>query len=225
MPLTLANACHPLRMFVSPISTPVLRTPSYRPIESSPLASQSTSPSSPSFSSPLSAVQARRKSRYKTMTPSSGTAPAYKRFLQRTGSVSTPLFGTAASTPGQSQKESLRQRVQTRYLQFAAMARESAVKWKRHTGSDNVFGDAVDDDKEETEDKVLKDEVRRRLSLKTRKSLTASIVLPTHRRACQPSDAACLQLSYANEVGSFLDPGMEDLGAWEDKLYGTVNSF
>ncbi len=139
---------YPLRMFVSPISTPVLRT--HRPIESFPLASQSTPPLIPTLSSLLSAVQARQKSLYKTMTSSSGTPPASKRFPRRTVSVSAPLFGTAASTPWQSQKESLRQRVQTRYLQFAAMARESAVKQKRHTGSDNLFGDAVDDDKEET---------------------------------------------------------------------------
>ncbi len=67
------------------------------------------------------------------------------------------------------------------------------MKRKRHAGSDDVFDDAMDDDKEETEDEVLKDEVRPRLSLNTRKSLMASIVLPTDRRACQPSYPTCLQ--------------------------------
>ncbi len=189
----MTNACNPLRMLLSPVSSPVLRTPSHRPIKSSPLASQSTSPSSPTFSSPLSAAQARRKSQYKTMTPSSGTSPAFKRFPRRTVSVSAPLFGSDASTPGQSQKEFLRQRFQTRCFQRAAKARESAVKRKRYAGSDDVFDDAMDDDKEETEDEVLKDEVRPRLSLKTLKLLIASIVLPTDRRACQPSYPTCLQ--------------------------------
>ena len=97
------------------------------------------------------------------MTPSSETSPASKRFPRRTVSVSAPLFGSDASTPEQSQKEFLRQRFQTRCFQRAAKARESAVKRKRH-GSGDVFDDAMDDDKEETEDEVLKDEVRCRLS-------------------------------------------------------------
>ncbi|PBL03952.1 hypothetical protein ARMGADRAFT_1157958 [Armillaria gallica] len=189
-------------MLLSPVSSPVLCTPSHKPIKSSPLASQSTSPLSPTFSSPLSAAQARRKSQYKTMTPSSGTSPAFKRFPRRTVSVSAPLFGSDASTPGQSQKEFLRQRFQTRCFQRAAKARESAVKRKRHAGSDDVFDDAMDDDKEETEDEVLKDEFFQR------------IVEHANRRTQH-----AYKLSYADEVGSSLDPDMEDLGAWEAELH------
>ncbi len=137
-------------MVVSPVSSPVLCTPSHGPIESPILASQSTSPSSPNFSSPLSAAQARRKLQYKTMTPSSGTQPTSKRFPRRIASVSAPLFGNIASTPVHSQKESLRQRFQTRCFQGAAKARECAVKRKKHAGSDDVFDNAMDDDKEET---------------------------------------------------------------------------
>lgn len=69
------------------------------------------------------------------------------------------------------------------------------MKRKRHAGSDDLFDDeAMDDDKEETEDEGLKDEVRRRLSLKTQRLLGASIVLPTDRRAYQQSDATCVQV-------------------------------
>ncbi len=41
------------------------------------------------------------------------------------------------------------------------------MKRKRHADSDSMLHDAMDDDKEETEDEILKDEVRRRPSLKT----------------------------------------------------------
>ncbi|KAK0210212.1 hypothetical protein DFS33DRAFT_269231 [Desarmillaria ectypa] len=188
-------------MFGSPVSSPVLQTPSHKPIKPSPLASQLTSPLSPTFSSPLSAAQARRKSQYKTMTPSSGTPPASKIFPRRTVSLSAPLFGNVASTPGQSQKELLRQRFQARCFQRAAEARESAVKRKRHVGRDDVFDDAMDDDKEETDDEVLKDEFFKR------------IVEHANRRTRH-----AYKLSYADEVGSSLDPDLEDLGAWEAEL-------
>ncbi|KAK0458566.1 uncharacterized protein EV420DRAFT_1543166 [Desarmillaria tabescens] len=154
-------------MFASPVSSPVLHTPSHRPIKSSPLASQSTSPLSPTFSSPLSAAQARRKLQYKTYD---------------------------SYTPEQSQKEFLRQRFQTRCFQRAAKARESAVKRKRHVGSDDVFDDVMDDDKEETEDEVLKDEFFKR-------------IVDHAKRRTQHA----YKLSYADEVGSSLDPDMEDL--------------
>ncbi|PBL03964.1 hypothetical protein ARMGADRAFT_1004627 [Armillaria gallica] len=157
-------------MLLSPVSSPVLRTPSHRPIKSSPLASQSTS----------------------------GSPPAFKRFPRHAVSFLAPLFGSDASTPGQSQKEFLRQRFQTRCFQRAAKARESAVKRKRHAGSD----DAMDDDKEETEDEVLKDEFFQR------------IIEHANRRTQH-----AYKLSYANEVGSSLDPDMEDLGAWEAELH------
>ncbi|KAK0193532.1 hypothetical protein F5146DRAFT_1031120 [Armillaria mellea] len=180
-------------MLLSPASSPVLRTPSHRPIKSSPLASQSTSPLSPTFSSPLSAAQARRKSQYKTMTPSSGTSPVSKRFPRRTVSVSAPLFGSDASTPEQSQKEFLRQRFQTRCFQRAAKARESAVKRKRHGSGDRT--------------EVLKDEFFQR------------IVEHANRRTQH-----AYKLSYADEVGSSLDPDMEDLGAWEAELHESESS-
>ncbi|SJL04834.1 uncharacterized protein ARMOST_08205 [Armillaria ostoyae] len=115
--------------------------------------------------------------------------------------VSAPLFGTVASTPGQPQKDSLRQRFHTRCFQRAAKARESAVKRKRYAGSKDVFDDAMDDDKEETEDEVLKDEFFQR------------IVEHATRRTQH-----AYKLSYADEVGSSLDPDMEDLGAWKAEL-------
>ncbi|KAK0480342.1 hypothetical protein IW261DRAFT_1477445 [Armillaria novae-zelandiae] len=185
-------------MFLSPTSSPVLHTPSHRPKKSSPLASQSTSPLSPTFSSPLFAAQARRKSQYKTIMPS---PPTSKKFSRRTLSVSAPLFKSDVSSPEQSQKEFLRQRFQTRCFQRAAKARECAVKRKRHADSD-VFDDAMDDDKEETEDEVLKDEFFQR------------IVDHANRRTQH-----AYKLSYADEVGSSLDPDMEDLGAWEAELH------
>ncbi|KAK0233867.1 hypothetical protein IW262DRAFT_1452422 [Armillaria fumosa] len=184
-------------MLLSPASSPVLRTPSHR-LKSSPLDSQSTSPLSPTFSSPLSAAQARRKSQYKAIMPSPSTP---KRFPRRTVNISAPLFESDASTPEQSQKEFLRQRFKTRCFQRAAKARECAVKRKRHADSDDVF-DTMDDDKEETEDEVLKDEFFQR------------IVEHANRRTQH-----AYKLSYANEVGSSLDPDMEDLGAWEAELH------
>ncbi|PBK83134.1 hypothetical protein ARMGADRAFT_1170669 [Armillaria gallica] len=87
-------------------------------------------------------------------------------------------------------------------FQFAVKARESAVKRKRHTGSDNVFDDAMDDDKEEAEDEVVKDEFYHRI---------------VEHANCRTQYA--YKLSYANEVGSSLDPDMEDPGVWEDELH------
>ncbi|KAK0224989.1 hypothetical protein EDD85DRAFT_216961 [Armillaria nabsnona] len=60
----------------------------------------------------------------------------------------------------------------------------------------------MEDDKEETEDEVLKDEFFHR------------IVEHTNCRAQH-----AYKLSYVNEVGPSLDPGIEDLGAWEDELH------
>ncbi|PBK83132.1 hypothetical protein ARMGADRAFT_1170667 [Armillaria gallica] len=81
---------------------------------------------------------------------------------------------------------------------ICSKARESAVKRKIHVGSD----DAIDDDKEEAEDEVLKDEFFQR------------IVAHINRRTQHAH-----KLSYANEVGSSLDLDVEDLGAWEDELH------
>ncbi|KAG7453060.1 uncharacterized protein BT62DRAFT_925600 [Guyanagaster necrorhizus] len=136
------------------------------------------------------------------MSPSSETPPTSKHFPRRTVNTSASLFGNSASTPEQSQKEFLRQRFQTRCFLRAAKARESAVKRKRHVGSGDVFDDAMDDDKEETEDEVLKDMFFKR------------IVEHANRRTQH-----AYKLSYANEVGSSLDPDMEDLGAWEAELH------
>ncbi|KAK0500755.1 hypothetical protein EDD18DRAFT_1279956 [Armillaria luteobubalina] len=185
-------------------SSPVLCTPSQR-LKSSPLVSQSTSPLSPTFSSPLSAAQARRKSQYKAMMPSPSTP---KRFPRHTVSASVPLFESDASTPEQSQKEFLRQRFQTRCFQRAAKARECAVKRKRHAHSDDVFDDAMNDDKEETEDEILKDVFFQR------------IVEHANRQTQH-----AYKLSYADEVGSSLDPDMEDLGAWEAELHDTISLY
>ncbi|KAK0441434.1 hypothetical protein EV421DRAFT_1736882 [Armillaria borealis] len=89
----------------------------------------------------------------------------------------------------------------------AAKARESTVKPKRHAGSDDVFDDAMDDDKEETEDKVLKDEFFRRI-------VEHASRLTQH----------AYERSYADEVGPSLESDMADLGAWEDELHGTNRS-
>ncbi|KAK0441429.1 hypothetical protein EV421DRAFT_1959119 [Armillaria borealis] len=88
-----------------------------------------------------------------------------------------------------------------RTVNYAAKARESAVKRKRPAGSDDVFDDAMDDDKEETEDEVLKDELFQR------------IVEYANRRTQH-----AYKLSYADEVGLSLDPDMEDLAAWDMEL-------
>ncbi|KAK0224982.1 hypothetical protein EDD85DRAFT_958713 [Armillaria nabsnona] len=90
---------------------------------------------------------------------------------------------------------------------MARPRRESAVKRKRYAGSNDVFDGTMDDDKEETEDEVLKDEFFQR------------IVEHANRRTQH-----AYKLSYVNEVGSSLGPDMEDLGAWESELHGTNRS-
>ncbi|KAK0227830.1 hypothetical protein IW262DRAFT_1292761 [Armillaria fumosa] len=88
-------------------------------------------------------------------------------------------------------------------VKYVAKARESAVKRMRNADRDDVF----DDDKEETEDEVFKDE------------FFQWIVKHTNGQTRH-----AYKLSYANEIGSSLDPHMVDVGAWEAGLQGTITS-
>jgi len=116
---------------------------SFKPVNSSPLAP----PLSPG-SSPISAAQARRKSQYKSNSRRVSTASSSKQ--------GADIF---ASPDNEGRKAIMRLRFDKRCQE----ARDSEVKRRRYSGgTGNIFDnedDAMDDDREETDDDILKDEV------------------------------------------------------------------
>ncbi|KIL57631.1 hypothetical protein M378DRAFT_87628 [Amanita muscaria Koide BX008] len=107
-------------------------------------------------------------------------------------------------------KTILRQKFQVRCLERAARARAEQVKRRRYVStpseaSSDGFDEAMDDDVEEDDDAVMQDELFRR------------IVASSTRK-----DRHSYRVSYALEVGSSFDPGMEDAAKWEDELRGLL---
>lgn len=127
----------------------------HRPLNSSPLAS-------PTFSSPVAAAQARRRSQYKSKTPTT-LVPSSSRVFSTNGRPS--LGGDAQESPEQdAQKAFLRARFKDRCKDRLRTSRANAVKEKQRryaSGSSDGFDEAMDedDDREETDDDVMQDEV------------------------------------------------------------------
>ncbi|KAF9047188.1 hypothetical protein BDZ89DRAFT_29606 [Hymenopellis radicata] len=148
-----------------------------------------SSPASPTFSSPLSAVQARRRSQYKSHSPSDSRSSSIKR-------KPSILF------TNQSEKDHARQRFQEACLDRAVKARNSAVKRKRHLNSSPGDEDAMDEDAEDMDEDIMRDEFFRR------------IVAHSNRQTVRYNYV----LSFDREVGSPINPDLEDVTKWEREL-------
>ncbi|KAJ7777907.1 hypothetical protein DFH07DRAFT_730874 [Mycena maculata] len=182
-------------------STPVSTHTSYkdhggsyahRPINSSPLAGTSSS----SGSSPIAAVQARRRSQYKASRPSLSVPSS-----SRSNATSTrPLeFAAPPDAGDDSQYTFLRTRLKLRCIERASKARERAVQKNRFMSSSEAGCDDMDMDDAEGEDPAFDELFTRIIHNTTRKMHHAYMY------------------SYDREVGSF-DPDMEESRAWETEL-------
>ncbi|KAH9171092.1 hypothetical protein EDB89DRAFT_1194602 [Lactarius sanguifluus] len=166
------------------------RTPS----SSSTFRPHTSSPLSESFSpSPSAAsLQSRRVAQYKSIaTP--------------TRRVSTALFSsTAVSGESESTRDALlRGRLKERCARQAQQARTKRVEVERRKSALSSDGEDVDmdSDEEDDEDTALNDELFRRIIASASQK---------HRYS--------YRLSFQNEVGSSIDPDMEDIAAWERSL-------
>ncbi|KAJ7686179.1 hypothetical protein B0H17DRAFT_1181265 [Mycena rosella] len=174
--------------------------PSYKPTNSSPLAATNSSPGS----SPIAAVQARRRSQYKAQ-PVASTSSASGRSARHPPRLAGLQFGGGEANDD-AQKAFLRTRLKLRCVERASKARERAVKKKRFMGSSEAGSDDMDmdapmdrgeDDDEEAEDPMF-DELFSRIM----------------RNAERKTQHAYLY-SYDREVGS--DPAIDD-ATWETEL-------
>ncbi|KAJ7096602.1 hypothetical protein B0H15DRAFT_50469 [Mycena belliarum] len=177
---------------------------SFKPANSSPLAPTNSSPGS----SPIAAVQARRRSQYKAYTPN---VPLTSLSCSRSSSSSTRpsrLAGLQFGEDGDdSQKAFLRTRLKQRCFERASKARERAVKKKRFMSSSEAGSDDMDatmdidmdDDDDEGADPMF-DELFSRIMRNTQRKTQHAFMY-----------------SYDREVGS--DPTVEE-SAWEAELAG-----
>ncbi|THU96209.1 hypothetical protein K435DRAFT_966058 [Dendrothele bispora CBS 962.96] len=177
---------------------------SYTPLNSSPLAT-----SSPTYPSPISEAQARRKFQYKSRTSSSSLTdlPIYSRqFDTNSGDRSSPLAlwaGYSAGVAAQSETHALlRDKFKYKCLERAQKARRRAVNNKRRlqSGSDDVFMED-DMDEEDTDEQLMSNEFYRRVMTNSNRQ-----------------DARRRLRTYYDECGSSFDPDLEDVGEWEHEL-------
>ncbi|KAI9459149.1 hypothetical protein BJY52DRAFT_1416187 [Lactarius psammicola] len=189
------------------------RTPSssstYRPHTSSPL-SESFSPS-PSASAAAS-LQSRRIAQYKsTATPTRRVSTAYsyrpsRASVDKLSFVPSLFSSTAVSEESENPRDALlRGRLRERCARRAQQARTKRVETERRKNALSSDGEDVDmdSDEENDEDTVLNDELFRRI-----------IASASQKRRYS------YRLSFQNEVGSSIDPDMEDIAAWERSLQG-----
>ncbi|KDQ60368.1 hypothetical protein JAAARDRAFT_56273 [Jaapia argillacea MUCL 33604] len=174
----------------------------HQPYHSSPLAS---SPSS----SPIPAAQARRRSQYKSQTTPASSSARRRSSLKPLPHLFAlnvdPRQGSPSVVEEPPQKALLRERFKARCFERAKKAREKAVKGKRWNELSSDGLDDMDcemDDDEECEE-ALNDELFGR-------------IMASVNRKSQYS----YRVSYADEVGSSIDPDMEDIGQWEQELRG-----
>ncbi|TFK25342.1 hypothetical protein FA15DRAFT_668572 [Coprinopsis marcescibilis] len=125
--------------------------------------------------------------------------------------------GGLPTTPEDPQRAFLRERFKRRCFERATKARENAVKakrrdcgelgaWNRRRKNANTVGDDAgmeeeDSDLESDTEEIMNDELFRRIMLNV-------------NRKWQHSN----RVSFQNEVGSSLDPDMEDVTRWEQEL-------
>ena len=150
-------------------STPLApRNPlTYKPLNSSPLAS---SPDWSKLSSPVAAIQAHRRSQYKSLTPNTPIR-SFSNARRSSGRLFTVGSGggggggdtTTTSARPDSQKLTMRERFKARCFERAAKARERAIKGRRYASqrsSDDFSMDYDDDDDgDDDEEDIMQDEV------------------------------------------------------------------
>ncbi|KAH9063252.1 hypothetical protein EDB87DRAFT_1575644 [Lactarius vividus] len=176
----------------------------YRPHTSSPL-SESFSPS-PSAAS----LQSRRVAQYKSIaTPTRRVSTAYSSRPSHASVDKFSLFpslfsSTAVSGESENTRDTLlRGRLKERCARQAQQARTKRVETERRKSALSSDGEDVDmdSDEEDDEDTALNDELFRRIIASASQK---------HRYS--------YRLSFQNEVGSSIDPDMEDIAAWERSL-------
>ncbi|KAI0043585.1 hypothetical protein FA95DRAFT_1563171 [Auriscalpium vulgare] len=177
----------------------------HTPHTSSPLAS-----SAPSSPSPVARkTSGNRRAEYKSTAPalpkasssSQGPSHAYKS-RQRTSHGSGNLF-TSASTDGtDSFRTAQRERFKQRCIDRAVRARKDKIAGKRRamTSSDDGDMDMLDDE-DEDEDFMLNDELFRRIIASANQKQRHSY-----------------RVSYELDVGSSLDPDLQDIAEIEEEL-------
>ncbi|KAG6877648.1 hypothetical protein C0992_009592 [Termitomyces sp. T32_za158] len=188
--------------------------PSYRPLNSSPLACKhrAHTPSSPD----ASPIAARRRLQFKSRArtplplppplPSSSSSRARPRGVFSSGGS---VFEDDPVPALDAQKSFLREKFKARCFERAVRARERAVRGKRYLSEPSSdFDEAMDgggegEEEEEDDEAIMADELFRR------------IVNHSNRRALHT-----YRRSYADEVGSSFDPDLEDPGEWENDLRG-----
>jgi hypothetical protein len=129
------------------------------------------------------------------------------------------------------QKAFLRERFKAKCIERAQRSRERVVKGKRFAGSDTSsdgFDEMMDcvEDEDDDDDDVMQDEVCLSHFCLVLKFLFCSLENPTQlfRRIVQNTERIrkhSYRLSYNFEVGSSIDPNMEDVPGWEAELQGT----
>ncbi|EIN09082.1 hypothetical protein PUNSTDRAFT_143697 [Punctularia strigosozonata HHB-11173 SS5] len=166
----------------------------FQPTNSSPLASTS--------SPPLPKTSYRR-AQYKATAPGPRTpTPGRPRATPGSAFARAPLLLESPVDQG-TQKAFLRERFKKRCFERAARARERRVEQERRRASSNFSSDGdysdhdMDEEVEEDPDEQLYDRIMTSLNSRQRHQY---------------------RLSYAYEVGSSLDPDMEDASKWESEL-------
>ncbi|KAJ3797641.1 hypothetical protein GGU11DRAFT_683208 [Lentinula aff. detonsa] len=172
----------------------------HKPLNSSPLAGNSSP-----MSSPVAEAQARRQSQYKSRV-SSGPQRSRPGFAPNSGLMSR-VAGSSSAGGTESQNAMLRDRFKQRCLERAEKARAKAHAAKRRSGPDSDIFDAMDDDMEEDDEDVIQGEFYQRIMM---------------NQARQQRHAYLR--SYYAEVGSSFDPDLEDAAAWERELHGILSS-
>ncbi|KAJ7466749.1 hypothetical protein B0H11DRAFT_2197445 [Mycena galericulata] len=190
------------------------RSYTHKPANSSPLAGASSSPGfGPNSSSPIAAVQARRRSQYKAHGPppprsvSGSNFPLASLSLSSSGSRAAFTAGPDAGDESDSQKAFLRTRLKLRCIERASKARARAVQRKRvyMSSSDDMDMDMAMGGEEDSDgDDEEFDELFSRIMKNTTRKMHHAFMY-----------------SYDREVGS--DP-VPDVDEWENELAGRSES-
>jgi hypothetical protein len=208
------------------------------PSSSSPYRPHTSSPLSESFSPPPSTsaarLQSRRLAQYKSITTPTRRVSSVYSSRPRNAIADDVNFGVRLfcpmSAPGDAEiprSALLRDRLRLRCARRAQQAREKRVERERRRNGLSSDGEdmSMDSDDENDEDTVLNDEVRvitilckayylNRLPFQLFRRIIAST---SHKHQYS------YRLSFQNEVGSSLDPDMEETAEWERILRGTGN--
>ncbi|KAG1729521.1 uncharacterized protein EDB91DRAFT_1159470 [Suillus paluster] len=172
-------------------SSPIFQTPS-TPGRSSYYSARSHQPLA---SSPLASP--------KSSPVVSAQARRQAQYKARPLATQLPCVQAGSRTPENPQKTFLRDRFKARCLERAQKQRQDKVQKQRTASSSDVFFDAeMDcDDEDEDDESIMQDELFRRIIANT-----------AHKKN------HAYRLSYSCDVGSSIDPDMEDVSRWESEL-------